>query len=223
MRVARWQRACPRAACAPRDGGLDARAPCKLTPPNARSLPHQRTLPYSHSSYLVLEFFLFVPLLPVSTTLPGNLLSSRTASGRCGAERRPLCDTRAPNRHAMASMRGRGRDRRNVEVDHCVRRRQSPIRIFAPLEIEGPLGSGKGHPRESVPIANERLAGVEARLQRLDSLPAVCREEQVHGGVICANGARWVRDAPQGSAARLPTRGRDGGSIRPSPSLGLRR
>ena len=102
----------------------------------------------------------------------------------------------------------RGRDRRNVEVDHCVRRRQSPIRIFAPLKIKGPLGSGKGHPRERVPIANKRLASVQARLQRLDSLPAVCRKQQMHCGVICANGTRRVRYTAQGRVVRLPTQGR---------------
>jgi hypothetical protein len=86
----------------------------------------------------------------------------------------------------------RGGDRRNVEVDHCIRRRQSTIRIFAPLEIEGSLGGSECHPREGVPIANKRLAGVQARLQRLDSLPAVCRKQQVHSRIICAKGMLGV-------------------------------
>ena len=94
--------------------------------------------------------------------------------------------------HAMRKHFSRGGDRRNVEVDHCIRRRQSTIRIFAPLEIEGSLGGSECHPREGVPIANKRLAGVQARLQRLDSLPAVCRKQQVHSRIICAKGMLGV-------------------------------
>ena len=102
--------------------------------------------------------------------------------------------------HAMRKHFSRGGDRRNVEVDHCIRRRQSTIRIFAPLEIEGALGGSEGHPREGVTIANKRLAGVQASLQRLDSLPAVCRKQQVHSRIICAKGMYRVRCARKSHA-----------------------
>lgn len=75
--------------------------------------------------------------------------------------------------------------RRYVEVDNGIGRRQAPVGVLAPLEVESALGSSEGNPREGVSIAHERLSRLQTGLERLDRLPPIRRKKKVHSSVVC--------------------------------------
>jgi hypothetical protein len=73
---------------------------------------------YYHSTHLVLKFFLLVPLLPVPTTLPGNLLSNRMTSESCVAEEPSATHANAYTRYDAYALAG-WRQSLRVSVSVC--------------------------------------------------------------------------------------------------------
>jgi len=76
-------------------------------------------------------------------------------------------------------------NRGDVEVDYGIWRREAPVGVLAPFEVERALGCSKGNARKGISIAHESLTRIQARFEVLYCLPPVRREEKVHGGIIC--------------------------------------